>query len=130
MLYFGRKFGTEKLFDVITAFGGEQDAAKLLIEILGKMMEITNADAGMLHMVEDGTLHFRIKKNNSFGVYPSPETESVIICGEFSESTILLALSNIKAFDILRGMFAEGNLYKEPADIFTGSDIWGKKEYA
>jgi HD-GYP domain-containing protein (c-di-GMP phosphodiesterase class II) len=60
-----------KLFDIIIAFRSEKNYLDLLNIILAKMMELTNADAGTLYIVEDGKLHFRIIRNITLNIFQS-----------------------------------------------------------
>jgi HD-GYP domain-containing protein (c-di-GMP phosphodiesterase class II) len=60
---------TQKIFDVIMAFYDKQDYFDLLDVILTKMMELTQADAGTLYIVDDEHLHFRIMKTISLNIF-------------------------------------------------------------
>ena len=64
---------SEKILDIITAFDSEKDYFKLLNVILTKMMEISDADAGTLYILEDGRLHFKIIRNITLDIFQSEE---------------------------------------------------------
>jgi len=64
-----------KLFEIILAFNSETSYYGLLELILRKMMELTNADAGTLYIVDDKRLRFKIMRNIQLGTYQSAYDE-------------------------------------------------------
>jgi len=64
-----------KLFEIILAFNSETSYYGLLELILKKMMELTNADAGTLYIVDDTLLRFKIMRNITLGTYQSAHDE-------------------------------------------------------
>ena len=67
-----------KLFEIILAFNSETSYYGLLELILRKMMELTNADAGTLYIVESEKLHFKIVRNIQLGTYQSAYDETTL----------------------------------------------------
>ena len=59
----------ERILEAILAVNSEKDYFKLLDTILTKMMEISDADAGTLYILEDNKLHFRIIRNISLNIF-------------------------------------------------------------
>ncbi len=59
----------QKLLDLYTSFGIEQDYDKLLEKILIEAMNFTNCDAGTLYIKEDNHLHFKIIQTKSLGIF-------------------------------------------------------------
>lgn len=59
----------EKVLEVIIAFNSKKNYIELLDIILTKMMEITEADAGTLYIIENNQLHFRIVRNITLGIF-------------------------------------------------------------
>jgi len=61
----------ERLLEAIIAVNIEKDYFNLLNTILIKMMDISDADAGTLYIIEDNQLHFRILRNISLNIHQS-----------------------------------------------------------
>jgi HD-GYP domain-containing protein (c-di-GMP phosphodiesterase class II) len=62
------KHNIEKALEALLAFSRETNFYDLLNTIMTKMMDLTNADAGTLYVVEDEQLVFRIMKTLSLNI--------------------------------------------------------------
>jgi len=61
----------ERLLEAIIAVNIEKNYFNLLDTILIKMMDISDADAGTLYIIEDNKLHFRIMRNITLNIHQS-----------------------------------------------------------
>lgn len=65
----------QKLLDLYTSFGIEQNYDKLLEKILIEAMNFTNCDAGTLYIKENDHLHFKIIQTKSLGIFENLNIE-------------------------------------------------------
>ena len=59
----------QKVLDMILAFRDQTDTDNLLNEILTKLMDLTNSDAGTIYIMDGGKLQFRILRNDTLGLF-------------------------------------------------------------
>lgn len=65
----------EKILQVGTLLSSERDLNRLLDRILACVMELTRCDAGTLYLLDGGSLHFKIMRNNTLKTYSGRDGE-------------------------------------------------------
>ncbi len=108
----------EKLQEVINIgilLTTEKDRNKLLNEILGKAMEISECDAGTLYLFNGEALEFKVMKTNSMGVDKGAKGESIDL------PPVPLREENICAYSAIhRKLINIADVYESTEFDFTG----------
>ena len=109
------------MLDVILAFNREAHSDRLLDTLLTKMMDLSNADAGTLYLLQNNNLYFRIVKNRTVGINQTLGDESYLPPIELDAAN----LENVSAYAAIKKQIVIVN------DVYTDTrfNFTGPKEY-
>ncbi len=114
-------FQTQKLLEVFISMSKEKDGDILLETMLNSALDITNADAGTLYILNDNSLEFKVMITKSMNIKQGGKNE------EISLPPVKLDKSNVCAYCVLENKVVNiFDVYKSELFDFSGPKNYDK----